>query len=42
MSMFASSMSKYDADIALITEPNVKWTPRNVDKMEYNLKRLER
>ena len=42
MAMFISSMKKYDASVALITKPNVKWIPRNEDKMVQNLKALGR
>ena len=42
MAMFISLMKKYDADVMLIAEPNIKWAPRNEDKIVQSLKALGR
>ena len=42
MEMFLKSMTRHDIDTMLLAEPNIKWTPRNIDKMEQNLKQLGR
>jgi len=39
---FLTSCDKYQIDIALMQETQVKWTPANVDKMTSSLQRLGR
>jgi len=42
MHMMNQSLEKYQIDIALFNETNLKWTPINLDKIENNLKRKYR
>jgi len=40
MEHFIESVDKYQIDMMLINEVNMKWTPSNLDKMENKMKRL--
>ena len=42
MEMFIESIEKYQIDVMLLNETNVKWTLSNKDKMENVVKRLGR
>ena len=40
--MLIESCKKYQIDILLLCETQVKWTAQNIDKMEHRLKQLGR
>ena len=42
MEMLIESCKKYQIDILLLCETQVKWTAQNIDKMEHRLKQLGR